>query len=876
MATVETLPDAETDAKQPSRSLSIGIVPITVLLLLAGSVVPWLLWFTNQGPGPAPIDQLQQALQALENEEYREALRLIGPLQNQNVSEPEFHGGVDYVIGMLAFHDAEIMSGSGKTRMYDMAVAYLREAERKSLLNKYKNQWEYALGRSLYALGDFRKAYPLLRNIFQGQTAKKAESALMLAECHLHPNTVEAERAWDFEQSLESAETYNSICVTGRELSAIDQLMAWDQHIRIALLNEDVDRAAQGLKTYRELIQTAPEAYRQYRSDPVFEYRDVILEAQIHMVKQDFDKAEEQLTELFQKFSGLENQLTRQAHYLLGVRFQNEMAQVSEQKTRERLINLALDQYQQAALDDTVDVAIAANLKIARLLQQNKQLHEEALEKYSLVLDLVDDPLNFLNQWIRIAEIREGIRDAWDYWIANERVDRSNFAWAIMLSDRMTEVFNEDLSAELNALANVSWAESLQAEYDSADVLRQRELEPELLERYRHAGEAYTQLAHVRRTSKSYPDALWNAAELYRKGHDYRHALQVLNQFKNSRPRRLLPLALVRQGEVLLGIDEHTTPEHVDKAIELLTSVLKNYSKDPAAYRAELLLGQAYWEKNETEQALEIWSRITTNGKLSPTAIEWMDALFALGRGHVLLGDQYLLLAAQAMRAEQVDEAQQHRRRANGHFQRAQQALHEFLKRDRTSDESFQARWLLANTAQKLSQFPLAQVERAETENERNRRIREANELLDSAIAYYKELQQRLKPLERENRLKPLEKQILLDAFYHPGYCSFILGEYDPTQQRYLDAIEYYRTAASHYSQTPQVLLAYYQMANCHSRLNRPLEARSQLEQARILARQLEENQNEQLTSFSIDGWKVLLNQAIEFNRFTQIPTATP
>ncbi len=52
---------------------------------------------------------------------------------------------------------------------------------------------------------------------------------------------------------------------------------------------------------------------------------------------------------------------------------------------------------------------------------------------------------------------------------------------------------------------------------------------------------------------------------------------------------------------------------------------------------------------------------------------------------------------------------------------------------------------------------------------------------------------------------------------------------------RYEDAIRTYSAASNRYQHDPEVLEAFVQMASCLRRLNRPLEARGTLQQAKVV-----------------------------------------
>jgi tetratricopeptide (TPR) repeat protein len=77
---------------------------------------------------------------------------------------------------------------------------------------------------------------------------------------------------------------------------------------------------------------------------------------------------------------------------------------------------------------------------------------------------------------------------------------------------------------------------------------------------------------------------------------------------------------------------------------------------------------------------------------------------------------------------------------------------------------------------------------------------------------------------------------------------------------RYDEAIGAYSTAINQNQQSPEVLDAYVRIADCYRRLQRPLEARGTIEQAKVvLARLPEDIDFTQSTSFDRREWQSYL-----------------
>ncbi len=99
------------------------------------------------------------------------------------------------------------------------------------------------------------------------------------------------------------------------------------------------------------------------------------------------------------------------------------------------------------------------------------------------------------------------------------------------------------------------------------------------------------------------------------------------------------------------------------------------------------------------------------------------------------------------------------------------------------------------------------------------------------------------------------EKAVLRNA-------RFALGDVYLELERYPEALRAYQSAANHYASRPEALDAYLQIANVYRRMDRPAEARTSLEQARIALRRIPpEVRFEQATNFNRKQWGELLDR---------------
>jgi tetratricopeptide (TPR) repeat protein len=95
-------------------------------------------------------------------------------------------------------------------------------------------------------------------------------------------------------------------------------------------------------------------------------------------------------------------------------------------------------------------------------------------------------------------------------------------------------------------------------------------------------------------------------------------------------------------------------------------------------------------------------------------------------------------------------------------------------------------------------------------------------------MAVYESLQSDLNRRLESRTLSPLEVVLLRNCYFVQGDLHYELGEYEP-------AIVDYKAASNRYQSQPETLHAYFQIASCYRRLNRPSEARGALEQAKVV-----------------------------------------
>lgn len=838
-------------AAAPSRK-AMGIWTMTFGLLFLSVVIPWGLWFSMRDDEIDAEERLQQSFKHLEDKEYRFALNMAMPLLNSENPDPRTGGSVEYIIGMVAYRDANLMRVPLNKARYEMAVSYLNEAHTKSLRDEHLDPWNYTLGMSLFKLDRISEALPHLETAFQKQGATSPEICLALAKCYLNPNTKllgvadlsEIERE---QRKKEKADRCVAVALKAKSITPDQLKQAKRLEIDLAAVQKKSKLAAKLLVEFRAKYTDGKNIYHTPEISDL-----IILEGKILLEDKQYKQAIKVLSPIVDDASLYGQEKSRKAHYIIGYAYENL-----------KDIDNAIQHYKNAESLDNSDEALASSLRHADLLRRHKAQHELALGLYTRALNRISSAEDFTNPWISLSVVKQHFQSGWEEWI-----EEKQFGIAIQLSTRLTPLFPQDKAEELTALATSRWAESLQQKYDESTTREKRKLKPTLLSRWIQAGDAYQRLANSRRTQGNYPEALWDAAFMYRKGQSYKNAYHMMNKFILLEPLNLLPTALVAQGEILMDMDAFDDEDRLEEAIGIFQKVLEFHRKNQISFTAQLNLGKAYLEQNKLELAMETWGEILASPNLAPAAKEWKQAQYLYGKTLFYLSQKKDLDERKARDQELLDKADKISKERAQHIDNAITKLDEYLLRANKEEKTAEANWILAQALQVKAEFPKRLYKTAETDNAQLQLRNEIQAALKRSNLIYENLRVTLKPLFGDDQLNVLEERILKDSFFQPCHNTYQLGQYDPSGKQYRKAIIDYRNAANFYSQDPIVLLAYYQMANCYDLLKRPSEARSQLEQAKVILQQLSEKRFTQETSnYSFVEWKDLLDRAIQIQQ---------
>ncbi|MCH7687493.1 MAG: tetratricopeptide repeat protein [Planctomycetes bacterium] len=799
--------------------LKLGISASVVLLL---SISVYL--YVTRDQGPTPREQMEQALNLLGvrgNADAQQQARVIAKhLIELDYRNPRFAGAPEYILGITTYRSAKTKYGMQRDRMFSLAAQYLFRAESRTLGSEYRPEWAFALGSSLYGTGQVTKSRKLLEQAVETFEYGRVEATFRLIDMYFDIKTPDL---------LKKSLDLNTQLLNRNDLTPVQNESAYLNRAQILMA---LDRKDEARQTYEEFDRQFGKSSGNLGIS--------VLRAQTLMDDDRYEEALELLRPVAEE-RRLEQTFPRQASYLQGV---------CEKKLGK--VDAAIFYFERTVkrFEDSHE-GLAANVSLADLLHQEGR-SEEAFLAYQGALRLVQRTEDYRNQWLSIDDLRKLILGARNNWI-----DKADFENAIALSKIMTPLFPRVQALELTAGAHQKWAAHLEQKFLDLPFSERQKQQEVLREQWRNSGRSHSDLAFALRTTSRYPEVLWISAEHFQKGHDFQNALNQITRFINTRPRYRLPMAYLRRGKLLLNLGQ------LDEALEHFMRVVKNYPTDASAYNAQLWIGRCYLEKNEIALAEKAWRNILKSEILTPDAQEWREAQFELGR--LLFQKAFFLKNSveNPRNTEKPETKQQKMLQAFANWDEAISLMEEYLNREeniQTNLRTAEARFLLARSLQMSAELPRRKLKNAQTEIARNELHRTMQELLLQARDEFRTLQTDLLSQKDGERLDELGSRLLREAYFQIAHTYYDLENYE-------EAIIAFSSAVHRNQEDPQVLLAYFQMANCNVKLNKPDEARSMIEQAKVILNRLPDDvfQQDQV-NMTKNEWKLWLDRWGQFH----------
>lgn len=804
------------------------IIPAVVLLLGGGGSAYWL----TMEPDLTPAEKLEQALGMIGPDrsawQMRKALDVTDALEELGYVDPDFPGGLSYVRGMAAFHEARQFEGEEQQRRLIAAIEHFDHAMPRAMPTERKTELTWALGVSLQTVG----------------LSNRAREHLGVASGYGSEGVADAWQPGQVESSL----LYMQNLIDGQNEADLQQALQVNDDLRQAPdLSENLQqkialRRAQIL----HLLGRRQEAGRIIAETPGENPATVILRARAIMSEaQELAGNNDQATSIkkYVEAQAILSDLSRsgapagpsgQALFLTGLCAerlgQTESAINYYDKTTRRFG----EQHEW----------LAASLRLAILLREAGR-NEEALQAYRSVLRSVTRPEDFRNRWLTLDQFRESTVNAWREWL-----DGKQFLEAHALTQEMSPLIDRTTALRHAATTAAQWATSAEDRVAQSDPANHAAVQTEARQRWTAAGDASAELADAILTEADYPDVIWTAAQHYGKGYAFDRALDYTNRFIRSEPVEGLARAWVFKGRTLMNLDR------LPEAYKSLQRVITDSPTDPSVFEARLLTGRCQLERNLIKDAEDIWRAILNSEELTPSANEWRLAKFELGRLLVRIAANDYRASKPAEGADPTEAQLASRASAFSRWNEAIKDLRHYLERYPTTREAIEARYLLAGALQQAAIEPRERLNAALPANARVQLQRDIINLLSEAVDEYRTLQNQLSDLRLAGQLDRFQQQLFRATFLQIPHALFELGEYP-------EALAHYRIVTSRFADHVTVLPAYVQMSRCFRRLGQSGEARRQLTQARIILQRLpDEAFASESTGLTRDQWAAWIEWA--------------
>lgn len=778
------------------------------IVSVGGVVAAWMVIDAQQQYGePVSLDQV---LEALDVRAYDQVREMAKRLQKQDTLSIEELGGPVFALGAAAAYEAESTWSKDKINYYRLAAGYLDEARDRGFPPGRRAEGLYLLGTSLYLSGRIPESRPVLQAALKSNKRKATEIHRLLAAAYLN----------DANPQLEEALAENDLFLADRKLPATARYDGLLQRAQILLRLERLPECTATLDSISAEVKNQADAIilrgrvlmheaRALKNKP-----EVTAEDQVK-IGQKYEAARKTFA-LAQSRDTLATQAKGKAMYLIGVSY------LESGNYRDALLQFGLTNKLYAEGPEGL-AAGYQQADLSRLLGRDK----EALAGYRQTLGAITDPKAFSNPWITLDELRSQMLLTYQHYL-NTR----NFEISLQLTRLFYPLFSRERTLELTAQSHIAWGESFIAQAEQQTILKKAEL-AELAGRaqFRQAGNVYARLAKTKVVTRQYPDELWRSATTYLQGHDYRNGIRMLQMYLKDQSRRRHPQALVMLGEARLALNEP------DKALEDFQQCIEFHPRDAAAYRARLLASRAYVEKGELDRA-EILLLENLNGEyLTPTSREWRDSLFALGELFYM--------------QHRYEEAVVRLEEAVARYSEPTAVLAD-------PKQALSARYLIARSGCQHARAAQEELKKDLPGETRVIHSKQINELFGKSLDEYEKIRQMLSRRQESIDLTPLERSILRNCYFAIGDVHFELGRYE-------DAVKSYSAITNRYTNRPEVLEAYVQIAAAHRRLNQPLEARSTLTQAKVVLGNInEETDFTKTTNRTREQWSTLLDWLLE------------
>jgi tetratricopeptide (TPR) repeat protein len=770
---------------------------------------------------------LADALASLDQgvfEAAREQARALR--KSENLSSLEW-GGPAFVEGAATAREAQMQwNPNDRERMYLVASRLLEEAYDRGFPPGRRGEGLLLLGESLYHSGQFAVSLPVLNEALAESPKDKTQIHGLLARAYFRDANPDLARA------LEHADRH----LAGAGLSPDERAAAMLLKSQILFDRKDYDGCRAVLAATKEVVSARAEAVVMHGRLLMHEAELASADPDLKAAGQDKIRASAKYHEAIsvlrkaQAADTLSNQATRKAQYLIGVAYR-----------RMEDVRAARDQLQltRKKFYDTPE-GLAAGLEEAEVLREMAS-DTEAIAAYRAVLAEAGRPESFSNPWFTLDDFRRRIIGTYTHYL-----EGGKYELAVQLAESMSPMWPLDEALQRQAEALHAWGRHLADQAAHVGEPQGDPLQAKARRQFRAAGASYARLAQLRITTREYPEELWRSADNFLQGHDFEGAVQMFREYLKIKSRDRVPNALMGLGEALLSLGQ------TDESLAALRECMELHPRSPVVYRSRLLAAQAYSEQGKLDDAEKLLKTNLHFDNLTPGSLEWRDSLFALGRlfhrrGIMLVADRRFRASAAA--GELGKEELKILEQSAAAFHESIERLSEAVARYADARQAIEARYMIAKSHREAAALPRRKMAAVSIETTRVALNKEFQREMYGALAAYNDLVKILNSRGERGTLSRLEQTILRNCYFARGAILLDLAQHE-------DAILAFSTATNRYPNDPASLEAFVQIATCYRRLNRPVEARGTIEQAKfVLKRFPAETPFAQTTRYNRDDW---------------------
>jgi tetratricopeptide (TPR) repeat protein len=774
-----------------------ALIGLACLASLGGVVAARLL-LVSRAPVAPKLDS-ELLFRTLRQGNYTEAKRQAEELRRHPQATGAMIATAAFILGAATSAEADQIWGGDKKTFYLLAARYLEEARDGGFPDGRQGEGTYLLGRCL-ALGEqYAASRPVLLAALNLYPPKAAEIHGLLASAYQHDaNPMLAEALEETSRYLNQP----SLTDSQRYAGLLQRAEIFLESGKIADCVKTLDRTAQGAGGRDEVLVLRgrveiEEARAASRSSHGSAER---FQAQKHY------QAALTTLRVVRASATVTTLAARKAMYLIGI------CLLETGDRRAALVQFGRTAEEYPATPESL-VSDLESAEISRSFGHDL----EALVAYRRMLKAVESAGSFSNPWISLDVLGKRILAAYHAYYEAEK-----YGLSLELAQHLHPLLPETRQVEATAETYRAWGRSLLAQSDRSAPDQAGRLLRDGRQQLRRAGVAFARLAALRTTGKEYPEDLWASGQCAMEGQDYLGAVDVFQQYLNTRTQDRNGRALVDLGDACLALGR------AHEAVRWFDECVRSHSRDAASYRARLGETRALMELGETARAEKLLQEVLDGDFLAPSSEEWRDALFALGR---------LLHAA-------------------GRYEEAARRLHEAVTRYPQSPQSLESLYLLGECHRQTARKTQEKLVTELIEEGRLAGSKKIRQNLLQAVDAYRRVQERLADRQAGHELSPLERVLFRNTYFTMGSAQVELGQYEA-------AIKTYATAISRYQNGPESLPAYVEQARIYRLLHKPDEARTVLGQAKLTLSHLKDDKRfTETTNYSRREWSELLDHS--------------